>query len=125
MPIPKSMIRKKLPFEAMLKNIKAYKQPYNNFCGWTADKKYLRVSRLYDMCPRQAVYAHQQEELIIDDFNLTSSLYMSTGTFLHEYFQNAVLRYTGVLYGNWKCLKCGHVRGPRHHRIVLSVHIPI
>ena len=75
------------------------------------EKDYLRASGIPNLCPREEVLAVLNNVFRKDDIDAGLNLTFLHGTSLHWGVQNHLLGPMGVLYGTWRCDKCGFMHG--------------
>lgn len=91
---------------------KVLKQLVSKRTSYIEEEIKLRVSKLYDICPRFEVFRGillkgKGRQPYEDKSKLNSVLMMEIGTHLHSFFQNDLLGNSGLLKGNWVCKACG------------------
>jgi len=87
--------------------------------GWRRDrveKPYteetiIRASSLYSLCVREEVLRSVFKVDRLEKFGANTLINFSHGTGLHHVMQNEVLPAIGVLYGTWRCFRCGRLYG--------------
>lgn len=71
-----------------------------------SDNEY-RGSRLWALCSFKAVLDVLFPQFAKDVKPLKLTIRNGIGTYTHRYFQNEVLAKSGILWGDWKCVRCG------------------
>ena len=66
-------------------------------------------SQLYRFCPRKEILKHYFSKPGADLFTPEAQTAMDWGTAWHWLLQNHRLGPMGLLWGNWKCERCGHL----------------
>jgi hypothetical protein len=75
------------------------------------DKDYIRASSIPSLCPREEVLAAVHGVRRRDDVDAGLNLTFLHGTSLHWGVQNVLFGPMKVLYGTWRCDKCGFKHG--------------
>jgi hypothetical protein len=72
--------------------------------GSASDPEIIRVSGLYNLCPREAVFQYWRKK-INKVFTADSQMKMELGTAAHHHLQNYVFGPMGILWGTWQKLR--------------------
>jgi hypothetical protein len=87
------------------------------------EDSYLRASSFGALCPREEVICSLEKRERRNRFNTDLLLTFAHGTGLHWVMQNEILPKTGVLLGQWLCLRCNKRHGgrPRHRPLEMGL----
>lgn len=69
-----------------------------------------RGSRLYALCPFKGVLDVLFPNDAVQDRPDKSTIRNETGTWVHKMFQNFILAKSKILWGDWRCVRCGYLR---------------
>jgi hypothetical protein len=77
-----------------------------------------RASSLAFLCAREQVYAIRSKSKLREKMDADVLFNLNVGTGFHYLMQNIVLPQLRVIYGAWRCVYCGQVRGTLNEPIL-------